>query len=112
MVFAHGPESRRNVYSVGNQDFDKKVFIEHLSKICGENIITDKPRLAVYEADGLTAKKQLPWVVVLPSTIEQVQEIREIEGVSGVHIMGIYWEESVRPITEGAGLLPRPIIVD
>ena len=58
-----------------NQDFDKKVFIEHLSRICGENIITDKPRLAVYEADGLTAKKQLPWVVVLPSTIEQVQEI-------------------------------------
>ncbi len=58
-----------------NQDFDKEVFIEYLSKICGENIITDKPRLAVYEADGLTAKKQLPWVVVLPSTIEQVQEI-------------------------------------
>jgi len=44
--------------------------------------------------------------------IEQVQEIREIEGVSGVHIMGIYWEESVRPITEGAGLLPRPVIKD
>jgi len=44
--------------------------------------------------------------------IEQVQEIREIEGVSGVHIMGIYWEESVRPITEGAGLLPRPLIKD
>ena len=42
--------------------------------------------------------------------IEQIQEIREIEGVSGVHIMGIHWEESVRPITEGAGLLPRPVI--
>jgi methylenetetrahydrofolate reductase (NADPH) len=40
--------------------------------------------------------------------IEQIQEIREIEGVSGVHIMGIHWEESIRPITEGAGLLPRP----
>ncbi len=75
MVFTHGPEFRSNIYSVDNQDFDKKVFIEHLSRICGENIITDKPRLAVYEADGLTAKKQLPWVVVLPSTIEQVQEI-------------------------------------
>jgi len=42
--------------------------------------------------------------------IEQIQEIREIEGVSGVHVMGIHWEESVRPITEGAGLLPRPVI--
>jgi len=40
--------------------------------------------------------------------IEQIQEIREIEGVAGVHIMAIEWEEAVRPIMEGAGLLPRP----
>jgi len=60
---------------VDTQNFDKKDFIDRLSRICGEHIITDKPRLAVYEADGLTAKKQLPWVVVLPSSISQVQEI-------------------------------------
>jgi 5,10-methylenetetrahydrofolate reductase len=42
--------------------------------------------------------------------IEQIQQIREIEGVAGVHIMGIEWEESIRPITEGAGLLPRPVM--
>ncbi len=40
--------------------------------------------------------------------IEQVQELREIEGVAGIHIMAIEWEEAVRPIVEGAGLLPRP----
>jgi methylenetetrahydrofolate reductase (NADPH) len=40
--------------------------------------------------------------------IEQIQEIREIEGVAGVHIMAIEWEEAVRPIVEEAGLLPRP----
>jgi 5,10-methylenetetrahydrofolate reductase len=40
--------------------------------------------------------------------IEQIQEIREIPGVAGVHIMAIEWEEAVRPIVEGAGLLPRP----
>jgi methylenetetrahydrofolate reductase (NADPH) len=40
--------------------------------------------------------------------IEQIQELREIEGVAGVHIMAIEWEEAVRPIVEGAGLLPRP----
>jgi len=40
--------------------------------------------------------------------IEQIQEIREIEGVAGVHIMAIEWEEAVQPILEGAGLLPRP----
>ncbi len=42
--------------------------------------------------------------------IEQVQEIKEIEGVAGVHIMGIEWEEAIRPIAESAGLLPRPVI--
>ncbi len=40
--------------------------------------------------------------------IEQIQQLREIEGVAGVHIMAIEWEEAVRPIVEGAGLLPRP----
>ncbi len=40
--------------------------------------------------------------------IEQIQQIREIEGVAGVHIMAIEWEEAVKPIVEGAGLLPRP----
>src|SRR3990172_4568559 len=42
--------------------------------------------------------------------IELIQQIREIEGVAGVHIMAIEWEEAVRPIVEGAGLLPRPVI--
>jgi methylenetetrahydrofolate reductase (NADPH) len=40
--------------------------------------------------------------------IEQIQEIREIPGVAGIHIMAIEWEEAVRPLVEGAGLLPRP----
>ncbi|MFL7839139.1 MAG: methylenetetrahydrofolate reductase [Candidatus Promineifilaceae bacterium] len=40
--------------------------------------------------------------------IDLVQEMREIEGVSGVHIMAIEWEEAVKPIVEGADLYPRP----
>jgi len=40
--------------------------------------------------------------------IEQIKELRKIEGVAGVHIMAIEWEEAVAPIAEGAGLLPRP----
>ena len=54
---------------------DKQDFINQLSKVCGDNIITDEARLSVYEAEGLTAKKQLPWIVVLPSNIAEVQEI-------------------------------------
>ncbi|MFZ5809220.1 MAG: methylenetetrahydrofolate reductase [Chloroflexota bacterium] len=42
--------------------------------------------------------------------IELIQQLMKIEGVAGVHIMAIEWEEAVRPIVEGAGLLPRPEI--
>jgi methylenetetrahydrofolate reductase (NADPH) len=42
--------------------------------------------------------------------IEQIQELKGIEGVAGVHIMAIEWEEAVKPIAEGAGLLPRPVV--
>jgi methylenetetrahydrofolate reductase (NADPH) len=41
--------------------------------------------------------------------IEQIQQLREIEGVAGIHIMAIEWEEAIRPVVEGAGLLPRPV---
>jgi methylenetetrahydrofolate reductase (NADPH) len=40
--------------------------------------------------------------------IELIQKVRAVEGVAGVHIMAIEWEEAVRPIVDGAGLLPRP----
>jgi len=42
--------------------------------------------------------------------VDLIQQMREIEGVAGVHIMAIEWEEAVRPIVEGAGLLPRPVV--
>lgn len=42
--------------------------------------------------------------------IELIQQLREIEGVAGVHIMAIEWEEAVKPIVEGAGLYPRPAV--
>ncbi|MDH3521066.1 MAG: methylenetetrahydrofolate reductase [Myxococcales bacterium] len=40
--------------------------------------------------------------------IELTRELKQIQGVAGVHIMAIGWEAAVRPIVEGAGLLPRP----
>ena len=40
--------------------------------------------------------------------IELIQQLRNIEGVAGVHIMAIEWEEAVKPIVEGADLFPRP----
>ncbi len=40
--------------------------------------------------------------------VETIQRLKEIEGVSGVHIMAIEWEEKVPEIVKGAGLYPRP----
>jgi methylenetetrahydrofolate reductase (NADPH) len=40
--------------------------------------------------------------------IDLIKDIQKIEGVAGVHIMAIEWEEAVKPIVEGAGLFPRP----
>ena len=40
--------------------------------------------------------------------IEQIQEMREIPGIAGVHIMAIEAEKSVASLAEKAGLLPRP----
>ena len=42
--------------------------------------------------------------------IEQINEVREIPGVSGVHIMAIEAEQSVRALIEKAGLFPRPTV--
>jgi methylenetetrahydrofolate reductase (NADPH) len=39
---------------------------------------------------------------------EQIQELREIEGIAGIHLMAIEWEHKVPEIVETAGLLPRP----
>lgn len=40
--------------------------------------------------------------------VELIQQLRQIEGVAGVHIMAIEWEDAVKAIVEGAGLYPRP----
>ena len=40
--------------------------------------------------------------------LETIAELREIEGVRGIHIMAIEWEDIVGEIVESAGLLPRP----
>jgi methylenetetrahydrofolate reductase (NADPH) len=36
--------------------------------------------------------------------VEQIQQLRETEGVAGVHIMAIEWEAAVPEIVEKAGL--------
>jgi len=40
--------------------------------------------------------------------VEQIQEVREITGVRGVHLMAVAWEEVIPEIVSRAGLYPRP----
>jgi len=40
--------------------------------------------------------------------VEQINQIREIPGVRGIHIMAVAWEEMVPEIVRRAGLYPRP----
>jgi 5,10-methylenetetrahydrofolate reductase len=42
--------------------------------------------------------------------VELIEQLKEIPGVHGIHIMAVGWEDIVSEITERAGLLPRPIL--
>jgi methylenetetrahydrofolate reductase (NADPH) len=42
--------------------------------------------------------------------LEIIEQLKEIPGVHGIHIMAVGWEEVVPEIVERAGLLPRPIL--
>ncbi len=42
--------------------------------------------------------------------IEIIEQVKEIPGVHGVHIMAVGWEDMIPEIAEKAGLLPRPVL--
>jgi methylenetetrahydrofolate reductase (NADPH) len=63
----------------------------------GKGIEDKKAKAAAFREEGIKV------------CVELIQQMREIEGVAGVHIMAIEWEEAVPIITGRAGLLPRPV---
>ena len=42
--------------------------------------------------------------------LEVIEQLKEIPGVHGIHIMAVGWEDAVPEIVEKAGLLPRPML--
>ncbi|MEC8134774.1 MAG: FAD-linked oxidase C-terminal domain-containing protein [Pseudomonadota bacterium] len=58
----------------------------------GEGVITEETERRAYETDGLTAYKQLPMIVVLPETTEQVSQVLRYCN-----------ENKVRVVPRGAG---------
>lgn len=58
----------------------------------GEGVITEEAERRAYESDGLTAYRQLPMIVVLPETTEQVS-----------HILKYCNDNNIRVVPRGAG---------
>ncbi len=42
--------------------------------------------------------------------VDIIQQVRQIPGVAGIHIMAIEWEEATPEIVKAAGLYPRPVV--
>lgn len=60
--------------------------LAQLERIC-PHIIKDGHSLKVYESDGLTAKKEVPWCVALPETVEQIQGIMKFCHGEGIPVV-------------------------
>ena len=55
--------------------------------VSGEGVIDTQTQMRVYESDGLTAYKQMPMLVVLPETTEQVSRILKYANRNGIKIV-------------------------
>lgn len=40
--------------------------------------------------------------------LETISQVREIDGINGLHLMGVGWPESIVELVKGAELYPRP----
>ncbi len=67
---------------------NRTLLIERLRAIVpGEGVIVDERELRAYESDGLTAYRQIPMVVVLPSTVEEVSAVLRLCSEMGVKVV-------------------------
>ncbi len=66
----------------------------------------DVPDEIVRRMGGVPKDKQVEEGLNL--AVEQIEELKGVEGLRGFHIMAIEWEEKVPEIVKRAGLYPRP----
>src|ERR1700682_6012537 len=62
------------------------------ASVPGEGVIAAEREMRPYESDGLTAYRQLPMVVVLPATVEQVSRV-----------LAYCYREGIKVVPRGAG---------
>lgn len=68
----------------------------------------DVPDEIVRRIGGVPKEKQAEEGISL--AVDQIEELKGVEGVRGFHLMAIEWEEKVPEIVQRAGLYPRPKI--
>ncbi|MEX0990849.1 MAG: methylenetetrahydrofolate reductase [Actinomycetota bacterium] len=66
-------------------------------------VVVPDTLVAELEAAGPEAE-----AVGVAQCVKVVEALREMDGVAGVHVMGLGHEEAVLAVIDGAGLLPRP----
>ena len=66
----------------------------------------DVPDAVIDRMDAVPAGRQGDEGVAI--ALELIEQLRAIDGVSGIHLMTIRNEEAIVRVVEGAGLLPRP----
>jgi methylenetetrahydrofolate reductase (NADPH) len=66
----------------------------------------DIPDALIARISGVPKEKQAEEGIKI--SVEMIQQLKEMPGVRGVHIMAIEWEEKVAEIAKAAGLTPRP----
>jgi methylenetetrahydrofolate reductase (NADPH) len=66
----------------------------------------DVPEKLIDRMAGVPKEKQADEGIKI--AVESIQQVREIKGVAGIHLMAIEWEQKVPEILEAAGLAERP----
>jgi len=66
----------------------------------------DVPQEYITRLQGVEKKDQAREGIAM--CCEQIQQLREMKGLAGIHLMAIEWEHRVPEIVKQAGLLPRP----
>mgnify|MGYP001054906217 CR=1 FL=1 len=66
----------------------------------------DVPDAIVKRMSGVAKEKQPDEGIRI--CVETIQQLKDVPGVRGFHIMAIEWEEKVPEIVEQSGLYPRP----
>jgi methylenetetrahydrofolate reductase (NADPH) len=66
----------------------------------------DVPDAIVQRMGGVPKEKQAAEGINL--AVEQIEELKQVEGIRGFHLMAIEWEEKVPEIVQRIGLYPRP----